>query len=689
MAGTNILNTRTINYLELIGNGRSYRVPPYQRDYSWSEDQWEDLWNDITELGPQPEDRHYLGALVVEGRSDREFLVIDGQQRLATLSLLALAVIDRLRALADDGIDPDANRERGKELRNRFVGEKDPASLIESSRLHLNETDNAFYQGYLVPLRASPNPRGLPKSNRLLWKCFRYFVGQIDSLEAIRGDGRAVAGLLSETMARQLLFILITVDDELNAYTVFETLNSRRLELTTTDLLKNYLFSRVGVPADLEALQRRWRSLVATVDQARFPEFLRHHLLCELPKVRSQRVFKLVRERTRTAADVFDLLHALEERAELFAAVSDPNHGYWTDLPGAKEYVRDLNLFRVRQAMPLLFTAWEYFSGDDFVRVLKLVSVISFRYTVVSGLNPNALESVYHRGAKAVTDGSARTPAAVFGHLLPIYVDDQRTKQNFALLTVNTRGQRRKLAKYVLARLEQDAAGGRGLRPGDRSRLHRAHPSREPRGRLAGDLPRRTVGGVRVPARQPHPPGACRQPQRRKRRVPDQDRCLSRQRLCPRPAGPGDGARGLDPGAGGGASAQACGTGGAPVEVRLRMTTRRGRPPAGPPSKRPSGWRTRSCDRLAMASASISANARQASTASAAAWVVRDCSAAVRSSAGRSFQKRRATGARRISEPLPADYGSVTPANGLPSRRYRSSAALTVFPMSKQRPVQE
>ena len=458
MAGANILNTRTINYLELIGNGRSYRVPPYQRDYSWPEDQWEDLWNDIADLRSRPEDRHYLGALVVEGKSDREFLIIDGQQRLATLSLLALAVIAKLRAMADDGIDPDANRERGRELRNRFVGEKDPASLIESSRLYLNETDNAFYQDYLVQLRKPLNPRGLPSSNRLLWNCFRYFAGQLDSLEELGDDGRAVAGLLSETMARQLLFILITVDDELNAYTVFETLNSRRLELTTTDLLKNFLFSQVRVAADLEALQRRWRTLVATVDQARFPEFLRHHLLCELPRVRSQRLFKLVRDRTRTAADVFRLLGDLEGRADLFAAVSDPHHGYWTDLPGAKEYIRDLNLFRVRQAMPLLFAAWESLPGNDFVRVLKLVSVISFRYAVVSGLNSNALEPVYHRAAKAVMDGDARTPAAVFEHLKPIYVDDERTKQNFALLAVRTRGQRKKLAKYVLAGLEQDAA---------------------------------------------------------------------------------------------------------------------------------------------------------------------------------------------------------------------------------------
>ena len=73
MAKSNVLNTNTINYLDLIGNGKRYRVPPYQRDYSWSEEQWEDLWNDLIDLRSDPDERHYLGALVVEERSDREF----------------------------------------------------------------------------------------------------------------------------------------------------------------------------------------------------------------------------------------------------------------------------------------------------------------------------------------------------------------------------------------------------------------------------------------------------------------------------------------------------------------------------------------------------------------------------------------------------------------------------------------
>jgi hypothetical protein len=464
MAKINLLNTRTTNFLELVGNGRIYRVPPYQRDYSWEEEHWDDLWNDIMELRDRPEERHYMGALVVEGKSDREFVIIDGQQRLATLSILALATLAKLLGMADNGIDAEANKERAAGLRSRFIGEKDPASLVESTKLFLNETANAFYQDYLVQLRSPLNPRRLPKSNRLLWDCFRYFSGRLDEIPEFQTQGTALATLLSETVARQLLFILITVDDELNAYTVFETLNARGLELSSTDLLKNFLFSRVRVSADLEALQRRWRSLISTVTQERFPEFLRYHLLCEQPRIRTERLFKLVRERVDTPQDVFALMLALEGRGELFSALSDPNHGYWIENPTCRPYIRELNLFRVRQMTPLLFAAWECFSREDFARVLKLVSVLSFRYTVVSGLNTNELEPVYHQAAKAVLDGSARFPAAVFERLKGVYVDDTKFDRDFALLSVDTSGQRKKLAKYILARLENDRSG-RGCDP--------------------------------------------------------------------------------------------------------------------------------------------------------------------------------------------------------------------------------
>ncbi len=465
MSRADVLDTGTTNYLDLIGTGKAYRVPPYQRDYAWTQQEWEDLWNDVVELRGEPAGRHYMGALVVQARGDREFLVIDGQQRLATISLLALAVIGKLRRMADQGADEDRNRERATELRNRFIGEKDPASLVESSRLRLNETDDPFYQDYLVQIRDPLNPRGLPRSNALLWDCFRYFSEQIDELEVDAGNaGEETAKLLSETVARRLLFILITVDDELNAYTLFETLNARGLELTTTDLLKNFFFSKVRARTDVDALKRRWRALIATVAQERFPDFLRYHLLCEQPKIRRQRLFKLVRDRVRTARQTFEFVAALEDRAELFAALRDVNHGYWSDRPGARQFVRELNLFGARQMTPVFFAAWGAFSDDDFVRLLKLASVIAFRYSVVSGLNSNPLERVCHLAAKAVLDGQATRPDAVFRHLRPLYVDDDRFESDFARWTVGTRGRRGKVARYVLARLETDA-GERAVDP--------------------------------------------------------------------------------------------------------------------------------------------------------------------------------------------------------------------------------
>ena len=454
MSRTNVLSTATVNYLELIGNGKTYRVPPYQRDYAWTEEEWEDLWNDVLDLRERSEARHYMGALVVKGDSDREFTIIDGQQRLATIGVLSLAIIDKLQRAAEQDIDAERNRERAKELRNRFIGEKDPASLVESSRLNLSRADDGFYQDYLVQLRNPPNPRGLTQSNALLWKCFQYFSQQLDALHDVQQDGEALARILSESVARRLLFILITVEDELSAYTVFETLNARGLELTTADLLKNYLFSKVRVPSDLDALQRRWHALIATVTPERFSEFLRYHLLCEQPKIRKERLFKLIRDRIDTPQQVFDLLEALEKRAELYAALADANHEYWRDRPEARPYIRDLILFRARQVTPVLFAAWERLP-DDFDRVLKLAGVVSFRY-LVSRRNPNALAPVYHETAKAILNGNASRPRAVFAHLRPVYVDDGAFASSFAVYSINPRG-RKKLLKYILCRLEDDA----------------------------------------------------------------------------------------------------------------------------------------------------------------------------------------------------------------------------------------
>ena len=87
-------DTRSENLSDLLTPDRKFIVPKYQRDYSWEVEQWNDLWDDIIDLD-EKNNYHYMGYLVLkrDANNDKEFYIIDGQQRLTTISILILAVI--------------------------------------------------------------------------------------------------------------------------------------------------------------------------------------------------------------------------------------------------------------------------------------------------------------------------------------------------------------------------------------------------------------------------------------------------------------------------------------------------------------------------------------------------------------------------------------------------------------------
>ncbi|MBD2634364.1 DUF262 domain-containing protein [Limnothrix sp. FACHB-881] len=460
MARINLLDTRTATFGDLMGNGKIYRVPIFQRDYSWTEENWEDLWQDILGLYDDPTASHYMGAIVLQtsSTSDQEFTIIDGQQRIATISIIAIAVIEKIQALAKQNQQAVANQERQEILRQTYLGNRDPISLHYSSKLFLNENNNDFYQSNLINLREPWNLRSVSQSNQLLWKAFQYFSSQLTKLKGIISSGENLAEFLTKIIVQRLLFIQINVQDELNAYTVFETLNARGIELSSTDLLKNYLFSLFRGPDDLNEGQRRWRVIANTVQMENIPEFLRYYLSLQRPWIKRERLFKTVRESVQDSQQAFDLLDQLERYSSLFVALGNAQDDFWRETPVNRIYIRELELFRVKQAYPILFAAHGKFSDIDFTRLLKLISVLSFRYTVVCGLNPSELEKVYNQVAIAIQNSEITTPKQVFEKLRSVYVSDEKFAQDFELLTVATRGQQKKLARYILWKLENDAA---------------------------------------------------------------------------------------------------------------------------------------------------------------------------------------------------------------------------------------
>jgi hypothetical protein len=152
-------------------------------------------------------------------------------------------------------------------------------------------------------------------------------------------------------------------------------------------------------------------------------------------------------------------LDQLENYSSLFVALGNANDEFWRDIYQNRHYIHELELFRVKQAYPTLLAAYERFKPEDFTRLLKLVCVFSFRYAIISSLNPSDLETLYSQVAIAITNNEITKPRQVFDHLRSVYVSDEKFSQDFSLISISTKGQKKKLVKYILCKLESDSAG--------------------------------------------------------------------------------------------------------------------------------------------------------------------------------------------------------------------------------------
>lgn len=258
------------------------------------------------------------------------------------------------------------------------------------------------------------------------------------------------------------MFISVRVPDQLSAYTVFETLNARGLELTETDLLKNYLLSLADrlSKSQMTPVLKLWGRITERVGIASFPEFLRHHLNSQREYVRQKQLFKTIKRDVTTLEQVFALLARLEKDAAWFDALGDYAADFWLDYPGAHEQVRVLNLFKVSQFTPLVLAAKDVFTApQDMVEILRYCAVLSVRFNGVGRRSTHILEEIYNRAALEVRRGTAATLAAVRLVLRPIYVPDEEFEADFSALRLRNRSTSGKRLRYLLAKIERQLSG--------------------------------------------------------------------------------------------------------------------------------------------------------------------------------------------------------------------------------------
>ncbi len=453
-------NTSNSTYRKLMGNGLNYRIPRFQRDYSWTEEEWEDLWLDILDtLSPTGENNHYLGYIVLQSQDERTFDVIDGQQRLTTLSLIVLAALKNLQRLVSAGKDPEPSQQRLDQLRQTYVGYLDPVTLLPKSKLLLNRNNNSYYQTYLVPLLDKLPQRGFKASEHLLRKAFTWFDDRlekyINSL-AEADKGMATAQFI-ERLSDGLFFTVITVTDELNAYRVFETLNARGVKLSSTDLLKNYLFSVIHKSneheRELQNLEERWESMVGRLGSESFPDFLRIHWNSRYSFARHSELFKKIRGRVKDREAAFELLRSMDEDIDTYLGLSQPELADW--LPETKAAAEKLKMLGVKQPFTLLLAARRNFTDLDFEKTLKACVAISFRYNTICSLPPQDQERVYTKVANQLSNKTLDNVGKVIVALKEIYPDNKTFQAAFAakiFLTKKARNNR--IVRHILCELE-------------------------------------------------------------------------------------------------------------------------------------------------------------------------------------------------------------------------------------------
>ncbi|MEQ1634725.1 MAG: DUF262 domain-containing protein, partial [Planctomycetota bacterium] len=461
MAASNF-SARSDTFRKLLGNGLTYCVPPFQSDYSWGEDQWSDLWSDLLgTFGEDAEPAHYLGYLVLQSADDKSFDVIDGQQRLTTISILVLAVMKALKRLVEAGVDAGPNQQRLDQIRSSYIGFLDPVTLVARPKLTLNRNNNGYWQNHMVPLLPLPS-RGFRASEVLLRRAFEWFDARVsERFENVPERGKELARFL-EHASDKFFFTVVTVTDELNAYKVFETLNARGVRLSTTDLLKNWLFSLLGRQQtsehEIANLQDRWESMVGRLGAESFPEFLRVHWNSRHAFVREANLFKAIRSSIRDREGVFETLRQMEEDLDHYLALVSPDQSAWPT--EVKEDARLLQSFQVTRPYSMLLAACRRFSGPEFAQILRACVIVSLRYNVICGFSTGEQEQAYSEIASGIANAETTTVNAVLEGLRPIYPSDATFRGAFTEKSIRTRQSRNvKLVRYLLASIERHVGG--------------------------------------------------------------------------------------------------------------------------------------------------------------------------------------------------------------------------------------
>ena len=369
------MDARKGNIYEILNGNKQFLIPVYQRYYSWDIEQCKRLWNDIVEMQKKGKVGHFVGSIVNIAEQAmptgvQKYMIIDGQQRMTTLSLLLLALRDYATKNPDD-TTINARRIDNMLLKNEYE------SGYERYKLLLTETDRDILMRLVVEKPIPGDTRSKLLDN------YKFFAGKIADKELQPAEVYESIGKL------QIVNITLdrTVDD---AQAIFESLNSTGKELSESDLIRNYVLMGLEPTEQTYVYEHIWRPMellfVYETQDSVVDRFFRDYLTMKITRIPKQdRVY-----------EEFKLYHLNCEFSTIRELCQDllTYAKYYTDMVfkrssnlALKSLYEDINDLRMEVSYPFLLKVHnDYAEGiiseDDLKLIIRLCISYVFRRSI-------------------------------------------------------------------------------------------------------------------------------------------------------------------------------------------------------------------------------------------------------------------------------------------------------------------
>ena len=438
---------------------RYIMVPPYQRAYSWTDEQIGELLRDLSDAMREKEAEYFLGTVVLTKHQAGQHAVIDGQQRLATISILICAIRNHFYAIGD--------AERADELHRDYLAKKELRGLSETPHLTLMASDNGFYESHILP-KPSPtatvtrSKKSIPASNARLETALRLCAEHISTLAKTTHKPAVVLLDLIDYLNDKAKVIVVEVNDEAAAYTIFEVLNDRGLELSVSDLLKNFIFRMAG--DKVGEAQAHWSRMVGILEGSGSEEkaiktFIRHVWASRHGVTREKDLYDKIRQHVTGKQRAVSFVKELSDLALVYVALDNPSDELWKEYgPSVREAVEALQLLKATQIRPLLLAIVTHFEAKEVRKALPMLVCWTVRFMVVGKLGSGPLESGYAERAREVSSRKISTATELFEASKSFLASDDEFEQGFAVV----RSSAQYLARFYLRVLEKQSSNATG-----------------------------------------------------------------------------------------------------------------------------------------------------------------------------------------------------------------------------------